>query len=286
MKLMSIVALLGLCAVAVNSQLAAAPGLGLGVGGVPGLPFLPPVVPGVIGLPAFRPLFGARRALLWSLGAFPFGFFGPFLGKRDVESVSMPLDEIKSSENKVQAQREVEKVLEEKIAKAVRDAMPSKAASVEKVEKADEEKKVEAREVVKTLTLRDVEAVLSGESHTQCVISSKDEQVSCEGLAGRKLSCKIRSQIESLGDLEFNIKDLNLIRDDKQTEIVRLVAAKSEVTAVNPKTKEDVVISIFKGKHADLVGFEVIEPQCWSQIGAMIGTLRPHELKINLIIDH
>lgn len=86
MKLISVVALLGLCAVAVNSQLAAAPGLGPGVGGVPGLPFLPPVVPGVIGLPAFRPLFGARRALLWSLGAFPFGFFGPFIGKRDVES--------------------------------------------------------------------------------------------------------------------------------------------------------------------------------------------------------
>lgn len=194
----------------------------------------------------------------------------------------MPADEIKSS--KVNAQREVEKIMEEKIAKAVRDAMPNKVESSSS--SSDESKKVETREVVKTMTLRDVEAVLSGEAHTQCVVSSKSEEVSCEGLAGRKLSCKIRSQIESLGDVELNIKDLNLIRDDKQTEIVRLVAPQSEVTAVNPKTKEDIVISIFKGKHTDLVGFEVVEPQCWSQIGAMIGNLRPHELKINLVIGH
>jgi len=120
----------------------------------------------------------------------------------------------------------------------------------------------------------------------KCVVSSIDKIIRCDGAAKRTVKCPVKPHIESLGSIELKVDDLDVIEHEKETNVVSLVVPKTKITAQNPKTKEDIVVSLWTGEQsAKLVGFEIAESACWTQLKTLVGDLRPEELAVRLIIS-
>jgi hypothetical protein len=223
----------------------------LGPLGMPGLPIIPPIIPPFLGFPFFRPFFGLRRFGL-------FGGFGfPFFGKRDTEMAEMSMNAEDSKADEARAT----------------GMMGMKAM-----------KEARATEVVVDIKNKIDVAVEIPEPIVKCVISNKQNQIRCNGTDKHTIKCDVKPHIDALGSIELKIEDLDLIKREKETDILRLVAPKSQITAVNPKTKEDIVVSVWSGEQSKLVGFEVVDSSCWTQVKSLVGDLRPEELSVKLVI--
>lgn len=119
----------------------------------------------------------------------------------------------------------------------------------------------------------------------RCVVSSVDKIIRCDGSAKHTLKCPIKPHIESLGSIELKVDNLDVIEHEKETNVVSLVVPKTKITAQNPKTKEDIVVSVWTGEQSSkLVGFEVTETACWTQLKTLVGDLRPEELAVRLVV--
>jgi len=152
------------------------------------------------------------------------------------------------------------------------EKMETKAEDARAVEKVVEEKKKVVAEFIP-------------EPIVKCVVSSVDKIIRCDGSAKHTIKCPVKPHIESLGAVELKIDNLDIIEQEKETNVFSLVVPKTKITAQNPKTKEDIVVSIWNGEQTHkLVGFEVTESSCWSQVKTLVGDLRPEELAVRLVI--
>lgn len=118
-----------------------------------------------------------------------------------------------------------------------------------------------------------------------CSISSEEKLIACQGLS-HTFNCTVRPQISSLKSVQIKIDDLDLIKREGETSVLRLVVPGKRITTVN--AGKDISVVLWSGlevaKSADLIGFEVADEQCWSQVQALASSLRPEELRVSLSI--
>jgi len=207
----------------------------------------------------------------------------------DVDS-EKKVDTVETS-NAAETVPEAEKV-------AVRDVDAQKVAERDlDVQKVDA-KKVDVRSVNKALMIKkmakgkvavravdvqkDTKAIVV-EPITACSISSEDKTIECRNGAVKSFSCALVPKIGELSSTGLKIDDLDIIEAEGKVDVLNLVAPDTKFTVVDPKSKKDILISLFFG-NKDLNGFQIVEESCWKQVISLVGNLRPEELKLSLII--
>jgi len=118
---------------------------------------------------------------------------------------------------------------------------------------------------------------------TACSISSEDKTIECRNGAVKSFSCALVPKIGELSSTGLKIDDLDIIEAEGKVDVLNLVAPDTKFTVVDPKSKKDILISLFFG-NKDLNGFQIVEESCWKQVISLVGNLRPEELKLSLII--
>jgi len=294
----------------------------LGPVGVPGLPIIPPIIPPFLGFPFFRPFFGLRRFGLLGLG-FPFlGKRDVDEVERDARSYESKLP-VNNNVVEPIADADKEKTVDSADKKIVPEIIPEadKAIKVDTVDKSivaepiadvDSEKKVDTVETsnaaetvpeAEKVAVRDVDAqkvaerdldvqkvdakkdtkAIVVEPITACSISSEDKTIECRNGAVKSFSCALVPKIGELSSTGLKIDDLDIIEAEGKADVLNLVAPDTKFTVVDPKSKKDILISLFFG-NKDLNGFQIVEESCWKQVISLVGNLRPEELKLSLII--
>jgi hypothetical protein len=121
----------------------------------------------------------------------------------------------------------------------------------------------------------------------KCAISSVDKIIKCEG-PSHTFSCPVVPRIDVLKSVELKIQDLDLIKREGEASILRLVVPTKQITAVNPITKEDISLVLWNNlvaaKSESLVGFEILDSECWSKVQLLTSSLKPEELSVGLIV--
>ncbi len=144
-------------------------------------------------------------------------------------------------------------------------------------------KKIEQENVKKIEHIRAAEI----EPIVVCSVSTEDKLIRCNGLS-HTFNCTVRPQIsEELRTVELRIQDLDLFRAEGELNVIRLIAPRSKVTAVNPKDKKDIVVAFWNSlvkSQESLVGFEVVEQECWTRVNSLVTDLKPEELRVSLTI--
>jgi hypothetical protein len=118
-----------------------------------------------------------------------------------------------------------------------------------------------------------------------CSVSSEDKMIRCSGLS-HTFNCSVVPHIDELRGVELRIQDLDLFHAEGEVDIVRLIAPRSKVTAVHPETKQDISIALWakQAKSERLIGFEVVDSQCWTQVNSLASDLKSEELRVSLRI--
>jgi len=285
-----------------------------------GLPFLPQLVPPIVPpflppplvgplfppfLPFFRPFFGPRR------------FMFPFLplGKRDTEQVmeNEKFTEMLNNVNKKDTGVEVkssEKVVETKPVETTPvETTPVETTPVETtpfettpVENTPVEIKpvettvettsvettpveatpVEAKPVVvKPVVVKPVETkpVEIKTVEPTCRLSTEDLTLRC--ISEEKFECKLKSQTPDLKSTRLVLEDLTYLRKE---HVYELVGRKSQITAVNPETKSDIIVSLWRGEQEKLSGFIFEDEKCWTQWESLVEKIKPEDFTFSLSI--
>lgn len=149
------------------------------------------------------------------------------------------------------------------------------AEGVEQAEKVAADMKIQEREVSKIV----VDPIVT------CSLSTKDKFLSCSGVAAHTFKCEVEAQIgESIRSVELRLQDLDFFLPEGAKDFLSLIAPKSKVTAVNPKTEKDILLSVWSGEQEKLNGWRIVSSECWTQVKGLVGALRPEELKVTVSI--
>jgi len=124
-------------------------------------------------------------------------------------------------------------------------------------------------------------------NRTLCNYSSKKQQLACHGLQ-HNFECDVQENLVGLENIKLRLADLRIVPETvKNVEFLRILARRSmmtRMTAVNPMTKKDLLLSFYHEEHVSEPGFLIKDQKCWSQFESMVKGSGQEDVRLALFV--